>query len=101
MSRAFRGYALITAAGGLAALPLLGLAGDAVWDWRLLVIGAIVLLGELLPIDVPRREGLDRVTTSSAFALAALLLLGPLPAAVALAAASIVADGLVRAGCRS
>ncbi|HYI17502.1 MAG TPA: EAL domain-containing protein [Solirubrobacteraceae bacterium] len=95
MTRAFRGYALITAAGGLAALPLLGLAGDAVWDWRLLVIGAIVLLGELLPIDVPRREGLDRVTTSSAFALAALLLLGPLPAAVALAAASIVADGLV------
>ena len=95
MSRAFRGYALITVAGGLAALPLLGLVGDAVWDWRLLVIGAIVLLGELLPIDVPRREGLDRVTTSSAFALAALLLLGPLPAAVALATGSVVADGLV------
>ena len=66
------------------------------WDWRLLVLGGIVLLGELLPIDVPRREGLDRVTTSSAFALAALLLLGPLPAAVALATASVVADAAAR-----
>jgi len=65
MTRAFRGYALATTAGGVAALTLLGLAGGATWDWRLLVLGGIVLLGELLPIDVPRREGLDRVTTST------------------------------------
>ena len=96
MTRAFRGYACATVAGGAAALALLGLSGSAVWDWRLLVLGGIVLLGELLPIDVPRREGLDRVTTSSAFALAALLLLGPLPAAVALATASVVADAAAR-----
>jgi diguanylate cyclase (GGDEF)-like protein len=96
VTRAFSGYVCATVAGGAAAIALLGLSGAAVWDWRLLVLGGIVLLGELLPIDVPRREGLDRVTTSSAFALAALLLLGPLPGAVALATASVVADTAAR-----
>ena len=57
MTRAFRGYALAVTAGGVAALTLLGLSGGATWDWRLLVLGGIVLLGELLPIDVPRRAG--------------------------------------------
>jgi diguanylate cyclase (GGDEF)-like protein len=96
MTLAFRGYALAVTAGGVAALTLLGLAGGATWDWRLLVLGAIVLLGELLPIDVPRRQGLDRVTTSSAFALAAVFLFGPLPGAVALATASVAADAIAR-----
>ena len=96
MSRAFRGYAIATTAVGATAVSLLGLAGTgAQWDWRLLVLGGFVLLSELLPIDVPRREGLDRVTTSSAFALAALLLVGPLPAVAALATASVVADAAV------
>src|SRR5688500_10028067 len=96
VTRAFSGYVCATVAGGAAAIALLGLSGTAVWDWRLLVLGGIVLLGELLPIDVPRREGLDRVTTSSAFALAAVCLFGPLPGAVALATASVAADAIAR-----
>jgi hypothetical protein len=97
MSGAFRAYAATVTLAGAATLAVLGVNGaETLVDWRMLVLGGIVLVGELLPIDVPRREGLDRVTTSSAFALAALLLVGPFAAAVALAAASIVADASAR-----
>src|SRR5687768_18541251 len=52
----------------------------------------LVLAGELIPIDVPRRDGVDRVAISTAFAFAILLLFGLLPAIVAYAAASALAD---------
>jgi diguanylate cyclase (GGDEF)-like protein len=61
-------------------------------DWHLWVFAGLVLLGELVPIDVPRREGLDRITTSTAFGFAILLLYGPEPAMIAYAAASVIAD---------
>ena len=57
-----------------------------------------MLVGELLPIDVPRRQGLDRITTSTAFAFAIALLFGPLPAVLAYAGASLVADVVARLG---
>ena len=93
MSRAFRTYALIVGAAGAASLAgLVLLGGGVVWDWRLLLLGIPVVITELLPIDVPRREGLDRVTTSTAFAFATLLVLGPAAAALTLAGASLLAD---------
>jgi diguanylate cyclase (GGDEF)-like protein len=97
MSRAFRTYALTVGAAGAASLAgLVLLGGGVLWDWRLLLLGVPVVITELLPIDVPRREGLDRVTTSTAFAFATLLVLGPAAAALTLAGASLLADGIAR-----
>jgi diguanylate cyclase (GGDEF)-like protein len=56
------------------------------------VLSAFVLAGELLPIPVPRRRGLARVTISTAFAFAILLRCGPGPAALVYVASSVIAD---------
>ena len=78
-------YAIAVTVAGAACVALLLLIAPApdLGDWRLWLFGALVLFGELFPIDVPRREGLDRVTTSTAFGFAILLLFGPLPAVLA------------------
>ncbi len=59
-------------------------------------LSALVIVGELLPIPVPRRHGLARVTISSAFALAILLRFGAGPAIVVYVVSLVVADGLAR-----
>ena len=56
------------------------------------VLAMFVALGELLPIPVPRRGGLDKVTISSPFALAMLLQFGAGPATIVYAASSVIAD---------
>jgi diguanylate cyclase (GGDEF)-like protein len=56
------------------------------------VLSAFVLVGELLPVPVPRRRGLARVTISTAFAFAVLLRCGPGPAALIYVASSVIAD---------
>jgi diguanylate cyclase (GGDEF)-like protein len=89
-------WAVIVAGGAAAVVTALVASAPDIGDWRLLVFAALVLLGELFPIDVPRRDGLDRVTTSTAFGFAILLLYGPEPAIVAYAAASLVADATAR-----
>jgi diguanylate cyclase (GGDEF)-like protein len=73
------------------------------WGWpstahgpRLALFAALVLVGELLPIEVPRRYTPDRMTISTAFAFAILLEFGPLPAMVVYAGASAVADVVAR-----
>ena len=77
---------------GLGAILLCALAvtGEPLplGDWRFWLMGALVLVGELMPIDVPRRDGADRVAISTAFAFAMLLQFGLLPAVLAYAAAS-------------
>jgi diguanylate cyclase (GGDEF)-like protein len=55
-----------------------------------------VVAGELLPIPVPRRHGLAKVTISTAFAFAILLRFGVIPAALVYVAAVLIADGLER-----
>ena len=81
---------------GLGAILLCALAVSGeplpLGDWRFWLMGALVLVGELMPIDVPRRDGADRVAISTAFAFAMLLEFGLLPAVVAYAAASAIAD---------
>ena len=57
-----------------------------------LMLSAFVLAGELLPIPVPRRRGLARVTISAAFAFAMLLRFGPGPAALVYVSSSVFAD---------
>jgi len=67
-------------------------------EWRIhspslfVVLSLFVLAGELLPIPVPRRRGLARVTISAAFAFAILLRVGPGPAAVIYVSSSVIAD---------
>src|SRR6185436_16991403 len=81
---------------GLGALLLCALAvtGESIplGDWRFWLMGALLLVGELMPIDVPRRDGADRVAISTAFAFALLLEFGLLAAVLAYAGASVIAD---------
>jgi diguanylate cyclase (GGDEF)-like protein len=59
-------------------------------------LSSLVIVGELLPIPVPRRHGLARVTISSAFALAILLRFGAGAAIVVYVVSLVVADGVAR-----
>ena len=75
----FAVYVVLVAALAVAAVLVL----PWVTEWRvndpvlLVVLSAFVLAGELLPVPVPRRRGLARVTISAAFAFAILLRFGP------------------------
>jgi diguanylate cyclase (GGDEF)-like protein len=87
-----------TVALGIAvATPIVALA-----DWGVLAEGELwalagfVLLGELFPIRLPRREQLDEITLSTPFAFALLLAFGPAPAIAAYAAASLIQDAFDR-----
>jgi diguanylate cyclase (GGDEF)-like protein len=85
--------ALVTAlaAAALALLPWVrGWHVDA--PVLFVVLSAFVLTGELLPIPVPRRGGLARVTISAAFAFAILLRFGAGPAVLVYVASSVIAD---------
>ena len=72
----------VSIAGALVATALI-VTGETVpvGDWRFWLMALLVLAGELIPIDVPRRDGVDRVAISTAFAFAILLLFGLLPGA--------------------
>jgi diguanylate cyclase (GGDEF)-like protein len=92
--RSFILYVALVAAAAGASLILLP------WmrEWRVgdpavfVVLSLFVLAGELLPIPVPRRRGLTRVTISAAFAFAILLRFGPGPAVLIYVSSSVVAD---------
>jgi diguanylate cyclase (GGDEF)-like protein len=94
----FGSYAATVSLAGAVTVIAVAVAAPAAWDLQVLLLAVLVLVGELLPIDVPRRQGLDRITTSTAFAFAIALLFGPLPAIAAYAGASLIADGLARLG---
>jgi diguanylate cyclase (GGDEF)-like protein len=96
--RTFFLYAALVVAAALASLAVLP------WmrEWRdnspalLIALSAFVLAGELLPIPVPRRRGLARVTISTAFAFAILLKFGPGPAVLVYVSSSVIADVVTR-----
>ena len=92
--RAFVLY--VAAVTGLAAAPLIFLPWVRDWDVDspvlFVVLAGFVLAGELLPIPVPRRRGMTRVTISAAFAFAILLRFGPGPAAFVYVTSSVLAD---------
>ena len=92
--RSFVVYVALVAAAAAASLVVLPWVGEwHVGDPALFVVLSIfVLAGELLPIPVPRRRGLARVTISAAFAFAMLLRFGPGPAVLVYVASSVIAD---------
>jgi diguanylate cyclase (GGDEF)-like protein len=60
------------------------------------ILAAGVVLGELMPIKIPRRGGDEELTLSAAFAMALLLLGGLGPALIAQCAASVLQDAISR-----
>jgi diguanylate cyclase (GGDEF)-like protein len=92
--RGFVGLTVPTALVGIASVG--ALAWFVGWHlhapMRFAALTLLVLVGELLPIPVPRRHGLDKVTVSTVFAFAALLCAGILPACLVYAASSVLAD---------
>jgi diguanylate cyclase (GGDEF)-like protein len=92
------GFLAATVALALAvAAPLLAAADwSAASDPELWALAGFVLLGELFPIRLPRRDRLDEITLSTPFAFALLLAYGPGPAIAAYATASVVQDLLDR-----
>ena len=92
--RRFVDFTVLTAVAALGAMVAVGWAvgGRVETPVRFWLLALFVLAGELLPIAVPRRHGLDKVTISAAFAFAMLLCAGVLPACAVYAAASSIAD---------
>ncbi len=87
----------------VAALALAALAGwGSTWTWQidspalLAMLSVLVVGAELLPIPVPRRHGLAKVTVSTAFAVAILLRFGALPATLVYVTSSVLADSIDR-----
>ncbi|HUG87328.1 MAG TPA: hypothetical protein VMP42_01035, partial [Actinomycetota bacterium] len=60
--------------------------------WTLWPFTVFVVLGQLLPVRIPRRGEEEEITTSSTFAFAILLAAGPAAAALSLAVASVASD---------
>jgi diguanylate cyclase (GGDEF)-like protein len=87
------GAGLVALVAALATAPpaLLGQQGLTFW-----ALTAFVLLGELLPVRIPRRH--DEVTVSSTFAYALLLVAGAPAAMLAHALASAISDARARKG---
>lgn len=90
--------AAATAAGAIAILALVPWARA----WRVdrpslfWILAALVLVGELMPIPVPHRRGLAKVTISTTFAFATLLRFGVAPATTVYVASLVIADGTAR-----
>ncbi len=61
-----------------------------------LALAGSVMIGELFPIEAPRRSGDGEITVSVMFSFALLLGVGLVPALVAQLAASIVQDAIAR-----
>src|ERR1700686_980976 len=61
-----------------------------------LALAPAVMLGELFPLELPRRSGDGEVTVSTMFSFALLLGVGLVPALVAQLAASIAQDRIAR-----
>ena len=98
VGRAYTVYAILTAVAAIAAAAVLGEVGSWHSDRPALfgLLAAFVLVGELLPIPVPRRNGLTTVTISTAFAFAILLRFGAGPAIAVYALSSVIGDSRAR-----
>jgi diguanylate cyclase (GGDEF)-like protein len=91
---AFLRYVALTAAVAASALLVVGLRAN----WRIdapplfWLLASLVVVGELLPIPVPRRHGLAKVTISTAFAFAILLRFGIAQATAVYVASVVIAQ---------
>ena len=85
----------IFAAGCLVAIPFAKTAKLGYVRLHTLAFGVLaagVLLGEMLPVRIPRRGGDEEITSSSSFSLALLLSGGLVPALIAQCTASLIQD---------
>jgi diguanylate cyclase (GGDEF)-like protein len=95
---AFVRYAMVTAALASVAAGLLA----TTVEWRVdrptlfWLLSGLVVVGELLPIAVPRRRGLAQVTISTAFAFAIMLRFGVAPATLVYVASVVIAGAVER-----
>ena len=69
-----------------------GLDQARVYETSIAVLVPLIVVGELIPIRVPRGDDYEELTVSTTFAFAVLLISGPAVALAAMAAASIVSD---------
>ena len=95
----FKLYAVIVAAlaAGLVGAEIATTSSAVVpSEAKFWLFATFVLLGEMLSIQIPRRDSSDCITVSAAFAVALLLAYGPVPAMLVYAAASVLADARVR-----
>jgi diguanylate cyclase (GGDEF)-like protein len=95
--RAADRFMIYTGLTSLAALAgLIVLSGLTTWEIDrpalFAILAVFVFAGELLPIPVPRRNGLTEVTISTAFAFALLLRFGAGPATLVYVGSAVVAD---------
>jgi diguanylate cyclase (GGDEF)-like protein len=92
--RPFVRYALATTA--VAALALLSLIWARPWDIDapalFILLTVFAAIGELMPIPVPHRHGLAKVTISTTFAFAILLRFGVAPATGVYVGSLVLAD---------
>ena len=92
-------YCVAVAVVGVALLAVLIAATPIDFDGRVLAFAALsisVLIGELFPLELPRRSGDGEVTVSVMFSFALLLGVGLLPAVAAQLVASVVQDRIAR-----
>jgi diguanylate cyclase (GGDEF)-like protein len=93
-SRPLQRYLVAVSAAGvglLAAIFITGHLGSVLSSgWKFWLFAAFVILGELRPIDVPRRDA--EIATSTTFTFAILLAYGLGPAILAQVAASLITD---------
>jgi diguanylate cyclase (GGDEF)-like protein len=91
---AFRDYSAGLLAAALAATAALVLTSPLphVDAGAVAIFAALIAIGELLPLRVPRGEGFEEVTVSAPFALAAMVLFGPLVALAMYAGSCLVID---------
>ena len=89
-------YLALVCAVGLPALVISVLHGLEPLLWlhlgQLGVIAPLIILGELIPIRVPRGEDYRELRVSTTFAFALLLMAGPAAALIAMAIASVICD---------
>ena len=92
-------YCVAVAVVGVALLAVLIAATPIDFDGRVLAFAALsisVLIGELFPLELPRRSGDGEVTVSVMFSFALMLGVGLLPAVAAQLVASVVQDRIAR-----
>src|SRR4051794_4750761 len=97
--RPFLAYTAVLSAIAAVLLVLAGAHGswnDVLSDERFWAMALFVVLGELLPIEVPRRGVSEQVTISTAFAFAILLRFGLEEAIVVYTVASLISDLTLR-----
>jgi diguanylate cyclase (GGDEF)-like protein len=92
-------YLAVVCAVGLSALVFrVGHDLGQIWPHHMQIawLAPLIILGEVIPIRVPRGDSYEELTVSTTFAFALLLLAGPASALVAMAVASMISDATRR-----